>query len=80
MSKYGMIQFKLELFRQNIYNIENKDSLYHFREDCWFDKKISADSINNYDYIILDKDQDETVIKKAIIKGAYQNIYVGSQK
>ncbi len=51
-----------------------------FYDDYYYnDKRASADTINNYDYIIIDTERDDTKIKKPIYSNVWQR-YMGRNK
>lgn len=64
-----MYQFLFEIDKRE-YNIEKS-----FAE--WpHTNHTNADTINTYDYIIIDKDRDATILKKPIYENPYQNVYM----
>lgn len=68
-SRYSMYQFLFEIDKRE-YNIEKS-----FAE--WpHTNHTNADTINTYDYIIIDKDRDATILKKPIYENPYQNVYM----
>ena len=63
-----------------IYNLQFEMAVrgidYNEKLDCdWGALKVSADTICNYDYVIIDKESDETKLRKPHYSNSWQNVY-----
>ncbi|NDV78093.1 glycosyltransferase family 39 protein [Dysgonomonas sp. 511] len=53
----------------------NPDDDAVYEDIYWTKKDVSADSINGFDYIVIDVVRDKTVLKKPIYSNKEQNLY-----